>query len=54
MTGNCFRHHIEMEHQKTTKLLGTTPNEMPKFITKKWVQVHDQSGDACNDVSIIR
>ena len=22
------------------------PNEMPRFITKKWVEVHDQSGDA--------
>ena len=35
-----------MEYQKITNLLGTTPNEMPRFITKKWVEVHDQSGDA--------
>ena len=35
-----------MEHQKITNLLGTTPDEMPRFITKKWVEVHDQSGDA--------
>ena len=34
-----------MEYQKITNLLGTTPNEMPRFITKKWVEVHDQSGD---------
>ena len=27
-------------------VLGTSPDEMPKFITKKWVEVHDQSGDA--------
>ena len=33
-----------MEYQKITNLLGTTPNEMPRFITKKWVEVHDQSG----------
>ena len=30
-----------MEYQKITNLLGTTTNEMPKFITKKWVEVHD-------------
>ena len=35
-----------MEYQKITNLLGTTPNEMPRFITKKWADVHDQSGDA--------
>ena len=35
-----------MEYQKITNLLGTTPNEMPRFITKKWVEVHDQSGSA--------
>ena len=35
-----------MEYQKITNLLGTTSNEMPRFITKKWVEVHDQSGDA--------
>ena len=37
-----------MEYQKIKNLLGTTPNEMPRFITitKKWVEVHDQSGDA--------
>ena len=35
-----------MEYQKITNLLGTTPNEMSRFITKKWVEVHDQSGEA--------
>ena len=35
-----------MEYQKITSLLGTTTNEMPRFITKKWVEVHDQPGDA--------
>ena len=33
-----------MEYQKITNLLGTTLNEIPRFITKKWVSVHDQSG----------
>ena len=36
-----------MEYQKITNLLGTTPNEMPRFITEKW-EVHDQSGNANN------
>ena len=35
-----------MEYQKITNLLGTTPNEMSRFITKKWVEVHDQLGEA--------
>ena len=35
-----------MEYQKTTNLLGTTLDEIPRFITKKWVKVHDQSGSA--------
>ena len=33
-----------MEYQKITSLLGTTLDEIPRFITKKWVEVHDQSG----------
>ena len=35
-----------MEYQKITSLLGTTLDEIPRFITKKWVEVHDQSGSA--------
>ena len=35
-----------MKYQNLTNLLVTTPNEMPRFITKKWVEVHDQSCDA--------
>ena len=35
-----------MKYRKITNLLRTTPNEMPRFITKKWVEVHDQSGEA--------
>ena len=34
-----------MEYQKITNL-GTTPNKMSRFVTKKWVEVHDQLGDA--------
>ena len=35
-------YHIEMDYQKITILLGTTPNEVLCFITKKWIKVHDQ------------
>ena len=37
-----------MEHQKITNLLSTTSDNVPKFITKKWVEIHDQSGNAEN------
>ena len=32
-----------MEYQKITNLLDTTSDNVPRFITKKWVEVHDQS-----------
>ena len=35
-----------MEYQKITNLLGTAIDEIPRFITKKWVNVYDQSGSA--------
>ena len=39
-------YHIKMEYQNITNLLGATPNEVTRFITKKWIEVHDQSGNA--------
>ena len=41
-----FWHHIKMEYQKLTNLLDTKSDNVPRFITKKWVEVHDQSGSA--------
>ena len=35
-----------MEYRKIINLLGTTLNEMLRFITKKWVEFYDQSGSA--------
>ena len=35
-----------MEYQKITNLLDTTSDNVPRFITKKWVEAHDQSGSA--------
>ena len=33
-----------MQYEKITNLLGSTSDKGPRFITKKWVEVHDQSG----------
>ena len=37
-----------MEYQKITNLLGNMPDKVPRFITKKCIEVHDQSGTAEN------
>ena len=37
-----------MEYQKITNLLGNIPDKVPKFITKKWIEAHDQSGNGDN------
>ena len=41
-----------MEHQKTTNLSGNISDKVPKFITKKWIAVHDQSDQSSHDQSI--
>ena len=33
-----------MEYQKISNLLGSTLDKVPIFITKKWIEVNDQSG----------
>ena len=35
-----------MKYQKITNLLGRTPDEVSRFITKKWIEIHDQSDNA--------
>ena len=38
-----------MEYQKiTTSLIDTTSDKVPRFFTKKWVEVYDQSSNAEN------
>ena len=34
-----------MEYQKITNLFGTRPNEVPRFITKKLIEVYDKFGN---------
>ena len=33
-----------MEYQKITNVLGNIPDKVPRFITKKLIEVQDQSG----------
>ena len=35
-----------MEYQKIIDLLDTTPDTVPRFVSKKWIEVYDQSGTA--------
>ena len=35
-----------MEYQKITNLLDTAFDNVPRFINKRWIEVHDQSGSA--------
>ena len=44
MTEDCFRHCIKMEYQKITNLIDTTSDNVPRFDTKKRIEVYDQSG----------
>ena len=37
-----------MEYQKITNLLDTISDSLPRFITKNWIEVHDQSVNAEN------
>ena len=51
---NCFEHefdllYIKMEFQTITNFLDTTSDDkdIPRFVTKKWIKVYDQSGRNC-------
>ena len=50
MTLDCFEdkfyfHCIKMEFQKIVNFLDTTfdDKDLPRFVTKKWIEVYDQS-----------
>ena len=43
-----------MKYQKITKLLGSTSDKVPRFITKIWIEVSNQSGGAYNTNKQIR
>ena len=37
-----------MEYQKVINLLHNTPNQLPNFRTKNWIEINDQSGGVYN------
>ena len=37
-----------MEYQKIINLLGNMPDQAPRYVTKKWVDIYDESGGTCN------
>ena len=43
-----------MEYKRIRNLLGNIPDKVPRFITKKWIEVHDQSGETYNTNKQIR
>ena len=43
-----------MEYQKITNLSSNIPDKIPRFITKKWIEIHDQSGGTHNTSKQIR
>ena len=43
-----------MEYQKSKNLVDNIPDNVPRFITKKWIKVHDQSRETCNTNKQIR
>ena len=61
MTLDCFEHKmwhhcIKMEFQKNANFLYITSDDkdLPKFVTKKWIEVYDQSGGNYNPNKEIR
>ena len=43
-----------MEYQKIANLLGNIPDKVSRFVTKKWIESHDQSGGTYNTKKQIR
>ena len=41
--------HIKMEFQKIVNFLNTNSDKnLPRFVTKKWIEVYDQTGGNYN------
>ena len=51
-----WRHCIKMEFQKFVNFLDTTSNDndLPRFVTKKWIEIYDQSEGNYNGNKEIR
>ena len=37
-----------MEYDKIINLLGNVPDKAPRFVSKKWVEINDESGGTYN------
>ena len=37
-----------MEYQKIINLLGNMADQAPRYVTKKWMDIYDESGGTCN------
>ena len=51
-----WHHCIKMEFQKIVNFLDTTSDDkdLPRFVTKKWIEVYDQSEKNCSPNKEIR
>ena len=45
---------MKMDNQEITNLLGNIPDKVPRFITKIWIEVRNQSGETYNTNKQIR
>ena len=43
-----------MEYQKIANVLGNIPHKVLRFITKKWIELNEQSGKSYNNNKQIR
>ena len=43
-----------MEYQTITNSLGNIPDKVLRFITKKWIKNHDQSGRSYKTIKQVR
>ena len=44
-----WHHCIKMEFQKITNFLDTASDDkdLPRYVSKKWIEIYDQSGENC-------
>ena len=45
---------MKMEHRRIRNLLGNIPDRVPRFFTKKWIEVRNLSGKTYNTNKEIR
>ena len=43
-----------MKYHKIINFLGNIPDQIPKFVTRKWVEIYDESGETYNFYKEVR